>query len=61
LTQPCSAYISLTQKGASTGSSFKGKNFIGWMVAKLQGKIMTKLDKRTLMTKAGISDLKMLS
>jgi len=51
----------LTQKGASTGSSFKGKNFIGWMVAKLQGKIMTKLDKRTLMTKAGISDLKMLS
>lgn len=50
----------MTQKGDS-GSSFKGKNFIGWMVARLQGKVMAKLDKRALMTKAGISDLKILS
>ena len=50
----------MTQKGDS-GSSFKGQNFIGWMVARLQGKIMAKLDKRALITKAGISDLKILS
>lgn len=31
------------------------------MVARMQGKIMAKLDKRSLMTKAGISDLKILS
>jgi len=60
ITQPCSAYVSLTQKG-NTGSSFKGKNFVGWMVAKLQGKPMAKLDKRAIMAKAGITDLKVLS
>ena len=50
----------MTQKDDS-GSSFKGKNFIGWMVARQQGKIMAKVDKRALMKKAGISDLKVLS
>lgn len=61
LSQPCSAYISMTQKDSNVASSFKGKNFIGWMVARLQGKLMSKLEKRALMTKAGISDLKILS
>lgn len=60
VSQPCSAYISMTQKGDS-GSSFKGKNFIGWMVSRMNGKLMTKIDKRALITKAGISDLKLLS
>lgn len=44
LHQPCPGYISLTQKGGS-GSSFQGKNFIGWMVSRDQGKLMTKIDK----------------
>ena len=30
---PCSGYISLTQMDDS-GSSFKGKNFVGWMVCR---------------------------
>lgn len=60
LSQPCPGYISLTQKGDS-GSSFKGKNFTGWMVSRNQGKVLAKLDKRALITKAGISDLKVLS
>lgn len=57
---PCSGYISLTQMDDS-GSSFKGKNFVGWMVSREQGKVMPKLNKRNLITKAGISDLKILS
>lgn len=60
LTQPCSAYISMTQKGDS-GSSFRGKNFIGWMVARLQGRVMAKLEKRAVMTMSKVSDLKVLS
>lgn len=57
---PCPGYIALMQKDDS-GSSFKGKNFIGWMLGKCEGKLMTKIDKRQIMCKAGISDLKMLS
>ena len=44
-----------------SGSSFKGKNLVGWMVSREQGRIMAKLSKRNLITKAGISDLKTLS
>lgn len=58
--KPCSGYISLTQKG-DFGSAFKGKNFIGWMATRNQGKIVTKLDKRSMITRAGISNLKLLS
>ena len=60
ITHPGPGFISLVQKGDS-GSSFKGKNFIGWMIARQQGKIMTKIDKGAIMKKAGISDLKLLS
>ena len=60
ITQPCSAYISLTQKG-NTDSSFKGKNLIGWMVAKLQGKLIAKFDKRTIVTVSAMSDMKVVS
>lgn len=50
----------MTQDGGA-GSSFKGKNFIGWMAARNDGKILAKLRKRAIITKAGISDLKVLS
>lgn len=50
----------MTQKDES-GSSFKGKNMIGWMVSREQGKIMSKVSKKNLALKAGISNLKLLS
>lgn len=35
VTQPCSAFISMRQKDDDpAGSSFKGKNFIGWMISR---------------------------
>ena len=57
---PCSGYISLTQMDDS-GSSFKGKNLVGWMVSREQGKVMLKPNKSHMITKAGITDLKILS
>lgn len=60
ITAPGPGFISMSQDGGS-GSSFKGKNFIGWMAARNEGKIMAKLNKRAIITKAGISDLKVLS
>jgi hypothetical protein len=60
LSQPCPGYISLTQKGDS-GSSFKGKNYIGWFVYRNQGKVLAKHDKRALITKAGFSNLNVQS
>jgi len=60
LSQPSAAYVALTQTDDS-GSSFKGKLFIGWMVSREQGKLMTKIDKTRMISKAGISDLKVLS
>ena len=44
ITKPTPGFISLTQTDES-GSSFKGKNFVGWMVSCEQGKIMTKINK----------------
>lgn len=61
LSRPTPGYISLTQKGSSSGSSFKGKNFTGWMVSCEQGKLLTKIQKSNIIMKAGISDLKTLS
>lgn len=46
---------------AGTGSSFKGKNSIGWMVARLDGKLMLKRDKRILLNKPMLSNQKVIS
>lgn len=60
LNDPSDGFISLDQLDES-GSAFQGKNLVGWMVSKEQGKIMRKLDKRKMIAKAGINNLKRLS
>ena len=57
---PCSGYLSLTQMDDS-GSSFKGKNNVGWMVSREQGKLMLKPNKQRLVTFSKVTNLKILS
>ena len=51
ITKPCDGFISLTQK--TKVNTFKGKNSIFFMVSKLGGKLISKVDKQTLVCKSG--------
>ena len=51
----------LTQLGDDSGSSFKGKNQIGWIVSRESGKLVTKSEKAKRVAMAECSDIKKLS
>lgn len=52
VTRPCDGFISLTQF-TNRINMFKGKNSIFFMVSKVGGKRITKVDKATLLCKSG--------
>ena len=52
ITQPCSAYVSLTQLD-DTAKNFTGKNSVGWMVVRLDGKLMNKFNPKAIVASSG--------
>jgi len=59
LHEPCSAYISLRQKSGS--ATFRGKNYIAWVVQAEEGERINKINRANIVAKSALSNLSVMS
>ena len=59
ITEPCSAYISLRQK--SGNATFRGKNYIAWVVQAEEGERINKINRPNIVAKSSLSNLSVMS